>query len=146
MIDRGVRFIEQCAMPDATFRYVYWGLHSNPSLGGTGIIALCNHGQLNHPLIAPARDRIAYDYRRYTVQDFLDRDYFVYGGFYAGLAMYASGDAYFFPWYKKMVQILLAARRKDGEFADRRDNTVYVTAMAAIMLQAPYGYLPIYER
>lgn len=145
-VKRGVRYIEQCAMPDGTFRYRYWGLHANPSLGGTGIIALSSHGQLDHALIPTALNRIDYDYQRYTVQDILDREYFVYGCFYAGLATYACGDEHFIPWYKKMVQILKAARRKDGEFADQRDNTVYVTAMAAITLQAPYGYLPIYER
>ncbi len=146
VINRGVQFVENCALPDGTFRYRYWGLHANPSMGGTCLIALANAGNLDHILIPPGRDRIAYDYQRYTVQDFLEREYFVYGIFYASLAMYSSGDAYFIPFYKKMVEILEASRRKDGEFHDHRDNTVYVTAMAAIALQAPYGYLPIYER
>lgn len=145
-IDKGVAFVESCALPDGTFRYRYWGLHANPSMGGTGIIALANNGNLDHVLIPPAQARISYDYRRYTVSDILQREYFIYGCFYASLAMYASGDSYFIPWYKKMVEILRASRRKDGEFADHRDNVVYVTAMAAIALQSPYGYLPIYER
>jgi hypothetical protein len=146
VINRGVQYIEQCAMPDGTFRYRYWGLHANPSMGGTGIIALANHGSVDHPLIPGAQKRILYDYNRYTVADFLEREYFVYGCFYASLAMYTCGDEAFFPWYQKMTRILDAAKRKDGEFADQRDNTVYVTAMALIMLQSPYGYLPIYER
>lgn len=145
-IARGVKYIEECAFPDGTFRYVYWGLKANPSMGGTGIIALCTDGKVGHILIPSARERIKYDYDRYTVKDFLDRDYFVYGCFFASLAMYPCGDEYFVPWFKKMVQILQAAQRKDGEYADHHDNTVYVTAMAAIMLQAPFGYLPIYER
>lgn len=145
-VGRGVKYIEQCAMPDGTFRYRYWGLHANPSLGGTGIIALSSQGQLDHPLIRPSIERIKYDYGRYTVADFLERDYFIYGCFYAGLASYACGDEYFIPCYKKIVDILREARRKDGEFADHRENAVYVTAMAVITLQAPFGYLPIYER
>jgi len=146
VVARGVKFIEQCALPDGTFRYRYWGLHANPSMGGTGIIALANHGRIDHPLIPFARKRIAYDYNRYTVPDFLERPYFVYGCFYASLAMYTCGDESFLPWFRKMTQILKAAQRKDGEFADQHDNTIYVTAMGVIMLQSPYGYLPIYER
>ena len=145
-IDKGLGFVEGCALPDGTFRYRYWGLHANPSMGGTGVIALCNNGNIDHVLIPTARDRIAYDYRRYTVKDILGREYFIYGCFYASLAMYTMGDSYFIPWYKKMVQILNEAKRKDGEFADHKENTVYVTSMAVIALQAPYGYLPIYER
>jgi hypothetical protein len=145
-IDKAVKYVEDCALPDGTFRYRQWGLEASPSLGGTGIIALCGHGKLDHPLIPRARDRIAYDYRRYTIADFQERRYLVYGVFYAGLAMYPCGDQYWVPWFKKATQILGAVQRKDGEFSDETQNLVYPTAMALMTLQAPLGYLPIYER
>jgi hypothetical protein len=145
-VDKGVKYIEKCANPDGTFRYRYWGLHASPSLGGTGIMALCNNGNLDHRLIPPARERIAYDYRRYTIEDLKGRRYFVYGAFYASLATYSCGDKYLVPWFRKTVDVLATMQRKDGEFWDEFDNTVYPTAMAAIILQAPMGYLPIYER
>jgi hypothetical protein len=145
-LDKGVKYIEQCALPDGTFRYRYWGLHASPSLGGTGIIALSNQGKIDHPLIPRARDRIAYEYRRYTVQDLKERRYFIYGAFYASLAMYMCGDAYWVPWFRKTVEVLADMQRKDGEFWDEYDNAVYPTAMATMILQAPLGYLPIYER
>jgi len=145
-LDKGIAYFERCAMPDGTFRYRYWGLRASPSLGGTGVIALCNHGKVDHPLIARARDRIAYDYRRHTVDDLKARRYFVYGAFYASLATYMCGDDYWIPWFKKAVEVFAAVQRKDGEFWDQHDNVIYPTAMAAIVLQAPFGYLPIYER
>ncbi len=145
-IDKAVKFVEDCALPDGTFRYRQWGLEAAPSLGGTGIVALCNHGKLDHPLIPNARDRIAYDYRRYTIEDFKERRYLVYGVFYASLAMYPCGDRYWVPWFKKAAQILSAIQGKDGEFRDEQQNVIYPTAMGVMTLQAPLGYLPIYER
>jgi Prenyltransferase and squalene oxidase repeat len=145
-IDKGTNYIQQCALPDGTFRYRYWGLHASPSLGGTGVIALMNQGRIDHKLIPPARDRIAYEYRRYTIKSLKERRYFVYGAFYASLATYACGDKYWLPWYKKSAAVLKAMQRKDGEFYDQHDNVVYPTAMALTILQAPLGYLPIYER
>jgi hypothetical protein len=148
-VAKGVKYVQHCATPDGTFRYRVWGLHASPSLGGTGVIALCNDGRLDHPLIPAARDRIAYDYRRYTVEDFItdkQRRYVVYGCFYASLAMYVCGDTFWIPWYEKAVRILASLQRKDGEFPDEHDNTIYSTAMALMVLQAPYGYLPLYER
>ena len=145
-IDKGAGFIEACALPDGTFRYRQWGLHASPSLGGTGIIALCNQGEVAHRLIPRARDRIAYEYRRYTVDDLKQRRYFVYGAFYASLAMYMCGDRYWIPWFKKTTRVLAAMQRKDGELWDEHGNVVYPTAMAVMILQAPLGYLPIYER
>lgn len=145
-IKKGVDYIVKCAYPDGTFRYRYFGLHASASLGGTGIIAVSNNGNLNHPLIGPARDRLDYDYKRYTIQDLLARRYYVYGCFYASVAMYSTGDEYWNPWYQKATQVLKTMQRKDGEMWDEFDNTIYPTAMAAIVLLAPKGYLPIYER
>jgi hypothetical protein len=145
-IDKGVRYVEQCAQPDGTFRYRTWGLEASPSLGGTGIIGLCNHGKLDHPLIPHARDRIMYDYRRHTIEDLKARRYLVYGIFYASVAMYPCGEQYWVPWFKRASEVLAAIQRKDGEFWDENGNLVYPTAMAVMMLQAPRGYLPIYER
>ncbi len=145
-VDKGVRYIERCALPDGTFRYRIWGLHASPSLGGTGVIALCNHGRIDHPLVGPACERIRYDYRRYTIADLKERRYYVYGCFYASLAMYMVGDSSWIPWYKKATAVLSQMQRKDGEFPDEHGNTVYTTAMAAAVLQAPLGYLPLYER
>jgi hypothetical protein len=145
-IDKGVQYIVQCAYPDGTFRYRYFGLHASASLGGTGIIAVSNNGNLDHPLVGPARDRLDYDYKRYTIEDLKARRYYVYGCFYASVAMYACGDEYWNPWYQKATQVLKTMQRKDGEIYDEFDNTIYTTAMAAIVLQAPKGYLPIYER
>jgi hypothetical protein len=145
-VANGVKFVEQCANPDGTFRYRFFGLHAEPSLGGTGVIALFNHGQLDHPLIPNAVKRIDEDYRIYTVNDLKARRYAIYGFFYASLAMYTQGDDHWIPWYKKVVQVLSAMQGKDGEFHDEFGCSVYTTAMAAMILQAPLGYLPIYER
>ncbi len=142
----GVKFVEACAMPDGHFRYRTFGIHAAPSMGGTGVIALSNNGQLDHPLIAPARDKIAYEYQRYTIDDLKERRYFIFGCFYASLAMYSCGDEYWIPWFHKGAAVLADLQRTDGEFPDQHDNVIYPTAMAAIVLQAPRAYLPIYER
>ena len=145
-IDKAVKYVEQCAQPDGTFRYRTWGIEASPSLGGTGIIGLCNHGQLDNPLIPRARDRIMYEYRRHTIDDLKARRYLVYGVFYASVAIYPCGDEYWVPWFKRASDVLMAIQRKDGEFWDEHDNLIYPTAMSAIVLQAPLGYLPVYER
>lgn len=145
-IGRGVKYVETCSRPDGTFRYRQWGLHAGPSLGGIGIIAMAGNGALDHDLIPAARDRIEHDYRRYTVDDLKAREYFVYQCFYASLAMYAVGDKYWLPFYSKAVKVLATLQKPDGEFTDEHGNSVYATAMAVILLQAPMGYMPIYER
>ncbi|MCG3181515.1 MAG: hypothetical protein BIFFINMI_03911 [Phycisphaerae bacterium] len=147
-IKKGVDFVVSCAMPDGKhFRYRYHGIMAaSEGLTGTGIIALVNQGRIDHPMIPKTRDQIRYEYTRYTIDDLKERRYYVYGCFYAALAMYMCGDEYWQPWYHKAANVLAHIQRKDGEFADQSDNTAYATAMAAMVLLAPRGYLPIFER
>jgi hypothetical protein len=146
VIDKGVRYIEKCSQPDGTFRYRAFGLHASPAIGGTCVIVLCNAGRMDHELIPRARDRLAYEYRRYTVRDLCERRYFMFGALYASLAMYMCGDEYWIPWFKKASKVFRALQRETGEFADHLGNTTYPTAMAALVMQAPLGRLPLYER
>ena len=146
MIKKGVKFVEQCARPDGTFRYRQSGLHAAPAVGGTAIVALCNNGSLDHVLIPAARDRIAYEFRRYPAQDLKTRRYFMDGAFQASIAMFMCGDEYWVPFFGKTAAVLAATQSKDGEWLDEQGNLTYVTAMGAIVLHAPYGNLPLYER
>lgn len=146
VIAKGVKYVEQCALPDGTFRYRNFGLHAEPSLGGVAIVALANSGNLDHELIGPARDRIAYEYQRYSVAELKNRRYFIDGAFHASIAMYGCGESYYTPWFKKTAACLLAAQERDGQFSDRRGNETYVTAMAAMLLLSPKNLLPLYER
>jgi len=142
----GVALIERCGLPEGGFRYRINGRKMAASMGGAGIVVLCGNGNLNHPMIDPTRERIAYDYRRLTIPDLMDRRFTVFNTFYASLACYMCGDDYWVPFYRKVVRLYGAMQRRDGEVWDKSGNTVYPTAMAAMVLQAPLGYLPIYER
>jgi hypothetical protein len=62
------------------------------------------------------------------------------------MAMYPVGDKYWVPFYKKVVQVLAAIQKPDGEFPDENGNQVYSTAFALLVLQAPQGFMPLYER
>jgi len=146
VLARGVRYVEKCSQPDGTFRYRAFGLHAAPAIGGTCVIVLCNAGRMDHELIPRARDRLAYEYSRYTVQDLCERRYFMFGALYASLAMFMCGDEYWLPWFRKAAEVFAALQRDTGEFADHAGNTTYATAMAALVLQAPLGRLPLYER
>ncbi|MCX7803871.1 MAG: prenyltransferase, partial [Planctomycetota bacterium] len=75
-----------------------------------------------------------------------DTPYAVYGTFYTSQAMYMGGDRYWVPWYEKVVKFLKTYQREKGDWEDQNGNSTYPTAVAAIVLQAPLGYLPLYLR
>ena len=70
-----------------------------------------------------------------------------YAQYYCAQAMFQAGGRYwaeYFPWARKA---LLEKQSPDGSWqAPPQENDVQATAMALIVLQLPYRFLPIHER
>jgi hypothetical protein len=71
-------------------------------------------------------------------------DYY-YAQYYAVQAMFQAGGSLWSGWYKYVRDDLLSLQKTDGSWQDLVGAN-YATAMAAIILQIPYQYLPITER
>ncbi len=71
-------------------------------------------------------------------------DYY-YGQYYAVQAMFQAGGSYWAAWYRHVRDELLGVQNPDGSWRDLVGSN-YATAMAAIILQMPFQYLPITER
>jgi hypothetical protein len=77
--------------------------------------------------------------------------YWFYTQLYMAEAMYQRGGPDWPNYYKRIKEKLLAASSSSGQMPDGSWNgdgigTVYGTAVATIILQLPYGYLPICQR
>jgi hypothetical protein len=72
--------------------------------------------------------------------------YWFYTQLYMGEAMYQRGGPDWPKYYKQIKDKLLAQQMPDGSWNGDGVGTVYGTAIAEIILQLPYGYLPICQR
>jgi hypothetical protein len=153
-IVRAQRFIERCGAftspsDEGTFSYREGGERGSPSVTGAGLMALYTRGLFDHPYVKPSTARIAEVYQRAHVQEMTDGPqfpYFHFGCFYASQAMYMAGDDFWVPWFTKYAAALQARQAENGSWQDARGNTVYPTAISAMILQAPLGYMPQYLR
>ena len=71
-------------------------------------------------------------------------DYF-YGHYYAVQALFQVGGRHWARWYDLIQTELRSLQEPEGNWVDLVGKN-YATAMAAIILQMPYQYLPITER
>lgn len=71
-------------------------------------------------------------------------DYY-YGMYYGTQAAFQAGSEYWTEWYLSVWPDILALQRRDGSWDDLVGSS-YATAMACVILQIPYQYLPIFER
>lgn len=154
-VDRGVAFIKARALKEGDrfsgeWQYLPGGQAGSPTVAACGAIALHmaakDPADFKDPRIALTIESLDSHYKRHSVADLLEAPYVHYGSFYVSQAMYVAGNQYWHPYYHKMLEVFAASQKADGQFEDQAGNAVYPTAAAAIVMQAPRGYLPLYLR
>ena len=68
-----------------------------------------------------------------------------YGAYYVSQAMFMSGAEYWNNWWPQMRDMLLKRQQGDGSWLSPEGGREYGTAVALIVLQIPYRYLPLYQ-
>ncbi|MBL8796532.1 MAG: hypothetical protein JNM56_21710 [Planctomycetia bacterium] len=155
VVDRAVAFIKARALQEdgrftGQWQYLPGGQPGSPAVSACGVIALYmaakDPNDFKDPRILATTAYLDSFHKRQTVADLLEMPYAHYGAFYVSQALYVAGNDYWHPYYKKMLEVFAASQKADGQFEDQAGNSVYPTAAAAIVLQAPRGYLPLYLR
>jgi len=73
--------------------------------------------------------------------------FFWYGHYYGVQAMYTVGSPYWEPYFEEVRDVLLRMQETDGSWPNRTGpGDAFGTAMAVLILQIPYRFLPIFQR
>ncbi len=72
--------------------------------------------------------------------------HYFYTHFYLAQAWYQRDDKEWKKYYPQIRDRLLQTQSPDGSWNGDNVGTTYGTALATVILQLPYGYLPIYQR
>jgi hypothetical protein len=141
------QYLRDSQKPDGSFRYTLRDPRSSYALTGAAISTFHALGLYDTPEI-----RRGMDYLERNFEQFLYRsNYFYYAAFYAGQAMFHSRISnHWEEWFARVREHLLARQRSDGSWGMMQPSEdhgpTYATAMATLVLQIPYRYLPIYQR
>jgi len=155
VVERAVKFIQARAIMDGDrytgrWQYLPAGEAGTTTVSACGVIAMYmaakDESDFKDPRITASLEYLDWFHQRYTVDDMLEMPYVHYGTFYVSQAMYVAGNQHWRPYYRKALEIFAASQLADGQFEDHAGNSVYPTAVAAIVLQAPRGFLPLYLR
>ena len=154
--DRGQRFRRSFFGNEVgAFRYQKGrGSRSSFPLTAAGVTALHGVGIYSDEAI-----RKGLDYMRRNQDEFnahygrpIDGHYFFwYGHYYAVQAFYTAGTSsqfnYWEPYFETLREELLAMQKPTGFFPNRTGpGAAFGTAMAVLILEIPYRYLPIFQR
>jgi len=149
VVDRAIDYVKRSADPrSGGFYYqldAYLGMPSRTSfaLTSAGVATLYGAGEYDSDELRRGLEFLIREWpRSYTATSTFD---YFYGHYYGAQAAYQAGGRYWAQWYARIRADLLDLQQEDGSWVDLVGRN-YATAMATIILQIPYRYLPILER
>jgi hypothetical protein len=144
-IDRCIDYVKRSQNADGGFMYMLAaGGQSAFPRSAAGVVALYSAGVYDSNEIKKGLDYLmAYLPRP---GDFNRESHYFYGHYYAVQAMWHAGGEYWRRWYPAIRDALVARQSDNGSWIDSSVCTEYGTAMAAIILQMPNNFLPIFQR
>jgi hypothetical protein len=144
-IRRAIRYIERSQNPDGGIRYTMGsGGPSRPPISAAAIATLYNAGVYDSPMVEKCT---TFCQRAITVHGAGSDGHYFYTHLYYGQAKYQRGGREWSSYYRDIANQLRASRNaSDGSWNGDGVGTTYGTAIALIILQLPYAYVPIFQR
>jgi hypothetical protein len=137
-----IDYVKRSQNPDGGFRYQLMGGPSTFPLTAAGVVSLYSAGIYDGEPIDKA---LKWLMKYVPGKGSPGIGYFFYGHYYAVQAMWHAGGEYWTTWYPAIRDLLLARQNEDGSWPDTEVCPEFGTAMAAIILQIPHNFLPIFS-
>jgi Prenyltransferase and squalene oxidase repeat len=145
-IAQAVQYIERCSTPEGGISYsLRSGGGPRLPISAAAVATLYNAGQYDAPVANRCLEYVWRHFKdsktwRHSGHDF-------YCQLYASQAFYLAGDKYWDNYFPTIREQLIAMQDKsDGSWQGDGIGKAYGTAIALIILQLPYKYLPVYQR
>ena len=146
VIDEAGNYLEKCRTPEGGIQYsLLAGGGPRLPISAAAVATLYNAGQFDSPI---ATDCLKYVWGQFRAAEGWDKGggHAFYAHLYASQGFYMAGDEYWDNYFPKTRDQLLAMQAGDGSWAGDGIGQVYGTSIAAIILQLPFKYLPVFQR
>lgn len=146
-IEESVRYIERCSTPEGGICYSLGsGGGARLAISAAACATLYNAGAYDAPVAERCLDWVS---QRFRIAKGFNKggghDYYTH--LYAAQAFYLAGDAQWDAYFPDARDQILALQNKsEGSWDGDGIGKTYGTAIALIVLQLPYKYLPVFQR
>jgi hypothetical protein len=146
VIEEAVHYLERCRTPEGGIRYsLLSGGGPRLPISAAAVATLYNAGQFDAPI---ATDCLKFVWDQFRSSEDWNKGFghSFYTHLYAAQGFYMAGNEYWDAYFPKCRDQLIAMQAPDGSWNGDGIGQVYGTAIAAIILQLPFKYLPIFQR
>lgn len=143
IIDRAVKYIQDCTLPDGGVQYSSKGGGGRPAISAAAIACLFNAGEYDSDYV-PRLLR----YCRENLDDIQNEGFghWHYAHYYYAQVCYREGDEVWRVYRDKIFPRLLVEASPNGSWNQGYIGPIYTSAVNLTILQLEKGTLPIYQR
>lgn len=147
-VDMAIGYLERCRTSEGGIRYsASSGDSTELPITAAAVATLYNAGDYDSEL---AGECLEYTFKALEALERLSvsgsEGHVYYTHLYASQAFYTAGDTFWEGYFPRASSLLMEEQSDDGSWMGDGVGTVYGTAIACIVLQLPYKFLPIYQR
>jgi hypothetical protein len=146
VIEEAASYLEKCRTPEGGIQYsLRSGGGPRLAISAASVATLYSAGQFDSPI---AVDCLKYVWGQFQASDGWNKGagHAFYTHLYASQGFYMAGDEYWDKYFPAARDQLIAMQGGDGSWNGDGIGQVYGTAIALIILQLPYKYLPVFQR
>ena len=146
VIEEAVKYLDKCRTPEGGIMYsLAAGGAARLPISAAAVATLYNAGQFDGPI---ATDCLKYVWDQFRAVEGWSKGggHEYYSHLYAALGFYMAGDQYWDAYFPKTRDQLLGFQQPDGSWNGDGVGEVYGTSIAAIILQLPFKFLPVFQR
>ncbi|MEZ6197104.1 MAG: prenyltransferase/squalene oxidase repeat-containing protein [Planctomycetota bacterium] len=143
-----IKYLERCKTSEGGIRYsLSSGDQTQTPITCAAVATLYNAGQYDSKLALTCLTFVREKFKKMKTWDGGGiGGHAYYSHLYASQAFYTAGDEYWAEYFPKFSELLLKQQKDDGSWTGDGVGPVYGTAIATLLLQLPYKFLPIYQR
>jgi hypothetical protein len=146
VVEESMNYLEKCRTPEGGIQYSL-GSPSGPRLpiSAAAVATLYNAGQFEGAI---ATDCLKYVWDKFQAAEGWDKGdgHAFYSHLYASQGFYMAGDQYWDKYFPAARDQLLGQQSPDGSWNGDGIGEVYGTSIAAVILQLPFKFLPVFQR
>lgn len=143
-----IEYVKKSQRSDGSFQYTLRGGRTSVALTAAGVVSLYSAGIYEGPNIEKALKWIMARKPGKTSSSSVSPMNYYYAHYYAVQAMWHAQfkhPDYWNEWYVAIRDELVNRKRSGSTWPDSRVGEEFGTAMACIILQMPYNFLPIFS-
>lgn len=143
IIDKAIRYIGQCTLPDGGVQYNIKGGGGRPAITAAAIACLFNAGEYDSKLVPKLLDYCNKHLNNISNEGF---GHWHYAHYYFAQVKYREGGKLWEEYRDKVFPRLVKEANLDGSWTQGYIGSVYTTSINLTILQLENGALPIYQR